>query len=80
MRDLTKVIDAMLTEIPETESELRTQLEAAKSTFAYSAPEVMGACWRRVADVLQEQIGDPRDDWHMRVADVFSGRTPCSED
>jgi len=64
----------MLAVIPESELDLRAQLEWNKSDASFKAPELMRDCWERVASTLLNAIGTPTEDWEWEVAKIFTGK------
>lgn len=75
-RDLSKVIDDMLAEIPETASDLRHALKGARSSAVFAAPENMHLHWRTTVEALNDYIGEPKTEWHFKVAKIFMGGSP----
>ena len=75
-RAIGSVIDEMLRDIPIEERELRATLESVRERSLYTAPEVQGELWRRIADTLGRHFGSPDtlNDWQKRVASTFTGR------
>jgi len=73
-RELGDVIDAMLVEVPETESGLRAALAGIKSSNAFAPPEGARMWWKATVDLLMNEIGEPKSGWQKRVAAIFSGK------
>jgi hypothetical protein len=72
-RSLFDVIDRILVEVPADEVGLRTDLEKAKQSALYAAPEIQYLCWSKAAAALNFHIPEQTLDWHKRVAVIFSG-------
>lgn len=73
-RELGEVIDAMLAEVPETESRLRAALVGFKSSNDFAPPEGAKMWWKATVDLLMKEIGEPKSEWQKRVAAIFSGK------
>ncbi len=73
MRILTEIIDAMLIEVPLSCKLLRSKLTSIKQSSLYAAPEIQVAFWRKCANTLHEEIGEPVKDWEINIATIFSG-------
>ena len=77
-RSLTDVIDAIVGLIPDTYSqkkELTDTLEDQKSSVSYAAPETQDMWWEEVSDTLGYFIKEPKEDWQLKIVDVFCGKT-----
>lgn len=79
MRDIVRVIDAVLAEIPADEyatgDSLRLYLGSIKDMAAYYPPECAYYYWRKGTEALEDVISIPIKPWQQRVADIWSGRT-----
>jgi hypothetical protein len=75
MRDLHIVIDQMLAEIPQDQKILREDLEQAKSSVLFAAPEMMRHWWSRVAHILARNIQNPQLAWHHKVVKIWKDET-----
>ena len=75
MRDLSKVIDAMLEHVPASEARLVDKLKSVRNSSLYTAPEVMGAVWRSVQNLLVCHVGEPTETWQHKVHDIFVGKS-----
>jgi hypothetical protein len=74
VRNLSEVIDAMLAEVPETETALVAGLKRIKQSIGYVAPEGMTIWWRNTQSMLVNEVGVPKCDWQDRVANIFVGK------
>ena len=73
MRNIGAVIDSIMLFVPEEETALFHDLNSIMSSVRYSPPELMYLHWRRLAEALQDAIGDiPEVDWHYEVLSLFS--------
>lgn len=70
-RDLSKVIDEILTVIPSNETSARARLESIQNSALFTAPELMVHRWRDAADALQA-AADGKE-WAARVGVIFCG-------
>ena len=71
-RNLGDVIDAMLVEIPEQETDLRDELGRCKTDSGFTAPEMMQQHWVTTANVLQDHLGgvdSPK--WVRKVVSIW---------
>jgi hypothetical protein len=73
MRNLMVVINEMLEVIPPEEQGLIERLEAQLNSISYAAPELHSFWGRKVAETLNEEIGEPVLDWQIKLGKVFSG-------
>lgn len=76
MRDLTDVIDQIITVVPENQTSLIMELKDRKDSCFYTAPEAIVYRWGEVAKILYEELGDPPfdDDWKGEVLSVWMGK------
>lgn len=76
MRNLTEVIDQMVTHLPKTEDELRLDLLDRKCSCMYTAPEAWYVRWEEVADILHHRFGEkePTEGWEKKVVDIWMDR------
>lgn len=72
-RNITDVIDSILKVVPEDSQTLRDRLVGVKRDAGFRAPEMMRLSWRALADVLEDEIGEPTLDWHHKVATIVQG-------
>lgn len=72
-RDLSSIIDQLFAIIPATETALRAELQAAKGSVDFAAPEMMSHWWRIVARILHQHIGEPSLTWHREVISLWVG-------
>jgi hypothetical protein len=76
-RDITKVIDAVLAEVPPSEFELRAALKRVKDDAYFRSPETMAVSWERGGATLARSLGsaDTRPGtWQDRVKNIWLGR------
>jgi len=78
MRDLCKIIDAIIKEIPTWYSHdyalCCNLLEDRKESVMYTAPESMGYRWQEVGTILRTHIGKPDADWKRKIQDIFEDK------
>ncbi len=74
MRDISKVIDAMLEHVPASEVSLVAKLKSLRNKSLYTAPEAMSIVWLGAMNVLQTQVGEPKEPWQHKVHDIFVGK------
>lgn len=74
MRDLSEVIEEMLSIVPNTEERLIGRLKDNLESALYSAPEVIGRWWNEVYHTLTEELfdGNINMDWKLKVLSIFS--------
>ena len=75
-RWLPDVIKSILSLIPEGPdyARLRRQLESLQETAVATSPEQIASCWRRLAEILQGELGDaPETEWRERIIHIISG-------
>ena len=75
-RYLPEIVDQLLEFIPEVEeyTSLKQQLKSLATSASYSPPEDQGRWWRHVAQVLYHSIGEPKEDWQIKLANLFNGK------
>lgn len=74
MRDLTVIIEQMLSVIPEDEDDFRGSLEAVKTSALYTAPEAVTFRWVEAADIVNEYLPYPPDkEWERACVQIFTG-------
>lgn len=73
MRELADVIDLIVEQIPETENLLLLRLESMKSSVVCRAPEMTSFWWHELQDLLIQDIGDPVEEWELKVEKIFTG-------
>ena len=73
-RDCTVVIDEMVKQIPESETELLTDLQWNKEDASFKAPEET-LQWHRTMETLMKHIPKPSDDWHFEVLSTFTTKS-----
>jgi len=74
MRDIQKVLSAMLAKVPEGEAELRYRLGKIAESAHYTAPDAMAVRWHQALTVLVDLIGEePTESWQVEVARIFKG-------
>ena len=72
-RSLTEVIDKMLAVIPESEGDLRAELDKCKASAGFCPPEEMSRVWGRTTHTLIYGIGEPTEPWQFEVRRIFNG-------
>lgn len=74
-RDLSVVIGDLLGVIPETESNLRAELEKIRYRLAFRAPELGRMGWEE-AEMALRTLGDPSKGppWVQNVARIFTAK------
>lgn len=76
-RDLAKVLDAMLAEVPADFTGVRIMLNRARRGALWSPPEAMAGWWHTIASELEPRFGTldhPFDfPWERRVVEIFRG-------
>lgn len=80
MRDLVEVLDAIIAEIPASETRALTSIKAVQASAKFTAPEIMSARWNQAAAILEHDIGEPKEDWQKKVAAIFCGRDDYDEE
>ena len=73
-RDCTKVITAMLAEVPEAKVEFKKALEWNFNDAQYKAPEE-NLQWHRTMQTLVKYIPAPAQDWEFKVLSIFTMQT-----
>jgi hypothetical protein len=74
MRHLANVIDRMVKEIPETETDLLVRLADLRSSALYASPEIMPMWFRECAQVLNEEAVPIDAPWKEKIAAIFGDR------
>ncbi len=76
MRNLSEVIDEILTIIPESEGSLRSDLQRQQQSALYKPPGSTYA-WRITSAMLRRHLGaaKPDDGWKLQVHNIFCGET-----
>ena len=72
MRNLTEVIEE-LKKSSESLS-LNKQLDDIIYSLTFCAPELTGFWWREVANLLEYEIGEPKEEWHFKMVKIFAGK------
>jgi len=73
-RDLTKIIDLMIAEIPAGNDDFISNLKSNRTSVEYSSPETMGLRWETVAETLMDFIGIDENsftDWQKRIINIW---------
>jgi hypothetical protein len=76
-RPLIAVIDAIMTQIPESEKDLRTALEDQKNSVSYAAPKMIPSWWGMVGETLYMHSLNPattlerKESWIPVVRQIF---------
>jgi len=76
MRDLIKVINELIAQIPTGEHQyLVESLNSVQRKCAYTAPEMIVEHWWVVAEYLNCILGEEIDtEWKQNIADIFSDK------
>jgi hypothetical protein len=72
MRNLSDVIDQLLTVIP-SDHDVVPELKSIQQSAKFAAPEMLRNFWILTADALQEHLGPPDADWKREVQRLFKG-------
>lgn len=72
MRNLRDVIEQM--KKVSQSLELNKQFDSILSSLEYSAPELQTLHWHRTAEALSDEIPELTEDWHVKMAEIFSGK------
>lgn len=80
MREIFDTIDAVKAKVPETETELRDQLDWLKSDTSYKAPEQHVGQWNLFANILARNIPDIVTDWHKDIVQIYHGNQIAPQD
>lgn len=76
MRDITKIIEAMLEHVPEDCAELRAGMEKVSRDSMFRAPEDQGRSWARLTLVLRDYFGEgDLPEWGHAIGRILSGQT-----
>jgi hypothetical protein len=67
-RYLPDVIDEMYKVIP-----FVKHLESIKQSAKFAAPEIQYLFWQKLSDLLQNEIGEPTEDWQKELQNIFVG-------
>lgn len=82
-RPLDKIIDIILVLVPnnfENYQYLKMDLESAKESYEYAAPETYETPWLKVSQALQTHIGPPDGEtWKREVLGIFAGTIDYSD-
>lgn len=76
MRNIVKVMDAILDAIPEDFPEkyaIENRFNSVKSSVGYTAPELYPNLWRKVCVALSENIGSLDLPWTRVVGEIIRG-------
>lgn len=79
MRNILDVIDQIINVLPSNTQatidpdDMRTRLIWLKEDFAFKAPEQLWECWVRLAEYLQESLGEPQNCWQACVSRIMRG-------
>lgn len=73
MRNLYNVLGEILEQVPPEEQDLIASLKSIRSSAICAAPEWMFRHWREVGDSFSYYIGEPKLEWHFKVAEIFKG-------
>lgn len=71
-RDITDVITAILAHVPESEKDLRIDLEDIHGKAMYTAPEVMRRRWHDLSALISREFhGVPLIGWQGKCVDIL---------
>ena len=77
-RELPKVIEQMLLEIPAESTELRVRLQSIRESSEYSAPSMQKFWWLRGAEILSAKLSDtkepPTEGWQLKVYNIWMNK------
>lgn len=73
MRTIGETIESILDVVPDSETDLRADLERVAEGSRYTAPEASNTDWRKALYVLEHRIGKPTEPWQLQVRDIFVG-------
>lgn len=73
-RNISTVIDAVLTEVPTYHMHLRQRLGVIRNSAIYTSPEAMHLRWADLAATLGEHLPNPPvEPWQVRVDEIMRG-------
>ena len=72
MRNISEVIDQMISKVPQDNSKIILLLEKIKEDVSFTAPEAMFIRWRQVSLILQGEMSNPTENWQYEVLSIFS--------
>ena len=73
MRNLSEVINRILSEVPATEEDLIEQLKDVLNSLAYSAPENILMWWDETHCIIMDYVPDPpKEKWQWIILSIFS--------
>jgi hypothetical protein len=75
-RDLIETLGEILKLIPDGARRLRSRLDDVLDSARHTPPEGMHVRWRSALAVLEEEIGEPTEDWQEKAAAIFAGEEP----
>lgn len=74
MRDIYTLIDAILTLIPDDQTDFINGLRRVKRDAPYKAPEIAHHSFRELGLEFEQAIGVyPREDWQFSIIAIFMG-------
>lgn len=75
MRDLPKIIDAILAVVPPGHDQLVAGLESLQRSARYAAPELQTGLWCGAVSLLRCHLGCevPEDGWKLKVHQIMKG-------
>jgi hypothetical protein len=75
MRDITQVIDKIITVTPKDESAFIIELKALKESCMYTAPEDMTRRWDMLGNIFNHYIPYPSThEWHDIAIKIFTDK------
>jgi hypothetical protein len=71
MRDLFKVVEQILSLVPEDKTDFIQSLNSIRTSVAVAAPEMMQFWWSSCAAVLEEYILSEEYDWEKEIIKIW---------
>lgn len=76
MRQFSTVLEKIISQVPETETEIRANLQHIHYSSGFKAPELMSDCWQELSRYLNSIIKRPTQPWQVEVVATFIDKTP----
>lgn len=73
MRNIHDVINQVLAVVPQGADALHTKLIRLRYDSDYQPPE-SSVPWIRLAELLGEEIGEPTEDWQIKISDIVMNK------
>ena len=74
MRYLPDVLKLVIAEVPVNEHELIASLKDLKSSAEFAAPEMHSMWWQELGMLLNDEIPDPKEQWHFKIGKILQGK------